>query len=205
MGRKIELNQREYTVIGVMPKSMQYPSTADIFLPFAPTAENLADRSSHHYLVIGRLAKGVSIGQAQAELRLTADQLAKQYPATNQGWSVSNQTLLADMNGDQTPLYFNLVQGGTLFVLLVVCANIANLQFARGIARRPEIAMRTALGASRGRLMRQLLTENILLGLIGGAGGVLVAYANMQISKALMPERVARLHGRLVQHLDQLA
>ena len=192
LGRKVELNQRVYTIVGVMPKSMQYPSTADIFLPFAPTTANLADRSSHNCLVIGRLAKGVSIGQAQAELRVIADQLAKQYPATNQGWSVSDQTLLADMNGDYTPLYFKLVQGATLFVLLVVCANIANLQFARGIARRPEIAMRTALGAGRGRLMRQLLTENLLLGLIGGAGGLLLAYADMHVSKALMPERVAR-------------
>jgi len=77
-------------------------------------------------------------------------------------------------------------------VLLVVCANIANLQFARGIARRPEIAMRTALGAGRGRLLRQLLTENILLGLIGGAGGLLIAVADMHINQISMPERVAR-------------
>src|SRR6202035_3716842 len=108
--------------------------------------------------------------------------------ATNLGWQVKVQTLLADINGDQTPLYFNLVQGATLFVLLVVCANIANLQFARGIARRPEIAMRTALGAGRGRLLRQLLTENILLALIGGAGGLLFASVYMHISQISMPE-----------------
>ena len=96
------------------------------------------------------------------------------------------------VNGEYTNLYFSLVQGATFFVLLVVCANIANLQFARGIARRPEIAMRTALGAGRGRLMRQLLTENILLGLIGGAGGLLFAAIDMRISEIAMPERVAR-------------
>jgi predicted permease len=101
-------------------------------------------------------------------------------------------TLLADINGEQTPLYFNLMQGATLFVLLVVCANVANLQFARGIARRPEIAMRTALGAGRGRLMRQLLTENMLLGLAGGAGGVLLALADMRINQIAMPPLVAR-------------
>ncbi len=192
LGRKVELNQRSFTIVGVMPKSMQYPSTTDIFLPFAPTAAELADRSAHKYLVIGRLRKGISVSQAQAELKVIAEHLSNQYPVTNQGWSVKSEKLLSDINGDYTPLYFNLVQGATLFVLLVVCANIANLQFARGIARRPEVAMRTALGASRGRLMRQLLTENILLGLVGGAAGLLVAAAYMHIMQISMPERVAR-------------
>jgi predicted permease len=192
LGRKVELNQHAYTIIGVMPKSMQYPSTTDIFLPFAPTAAELADRTAHHYLVIGRLRKGISVSQAQSELKVIAERLSNQYPATNQGWSVDSEKLLSDINGDYTPLYFNLVQGATLFVLLVVCANIANLQFARGIARRPEVAMRTALGASRGRLMGQLLTENILLGLVGGAAGLLIAAAYMHILQISMPERVAR-------------
>jgi predicted permease len=175
-----------------MPKTMQYPSTADFLVPFAPTAEELHDRSSHDYLVIGRLRRGVTVGQAQAELNVISGELAKAYPATNRARSVKVETLLSDMNGDLTPLYFKLIQGATLFVLLVVCANIANLQFARGIARRPEIAMRTALGAGRGRLLRQLLTENILLGLIGGAGGLAFAALYMHVSEAAMPERVAR-------------
>jgi putative ABC transport system permease protein len=192
LGRKVELDQHAYTVIGVMPRNMQYPSVADFFLPFAPTGAQIANRSSRDYLVVGRLAKGVTLGQAQADLNRIAEQLTQAYPATNQGWGVKVETLLADMNGDQTPLYFNLIQGATFFVLLVVCANIANLQFARGIARRPEIAMRTALGASRWRLMRQLLTENLLLGLIGGAGGLLFASGYMRISQATMPEQIAR-------------
>ena len=121
-----------------------------------------------------------------------AAQLANAHPETNLGWQVRVATLLAEINGEYTPLYLNLMQGATLFVLLVVCANIANLQFARSIARRPEIAMRTALGASRGRLMRQLLTESMLLGLAGGAGGLLVAMAELRIDQATMPERVAR-------------
>ena len=192
LGRKIELDQHVYTVIGVMPKAMQYPSRSDLFLPLAPTGAQLANRRTHDYLVDGRLRKGVTTGQAQAEMNTIADHLSRAYPATNQGWQVRVESLLAGINGEYTPLYFNLVQGATLFVLLVVCANIANLQFARGIARRPEIAMRTALGAGRGRLLRQLLTENILLGLIGGAGGLLVAVADMHINKITMPERVAR-------------
>jgi predicted permease len=192
LGRKVELDQHVYTVIGVMPKNMQYPSVADLFLPFAPTDAQLGNRAAHDFLVLGRLRKGVTVGQAQADLSVIAQHAANAYPETNQAWSINVKTLLADMNSDQTPLYFNLVQGATFFVLLVVCANIANLQFARGIARRPEIAMRTALGAGRWRLMRQLLTENILLGLIGGAGGLLFAAGYMHISQVTMPERVAR-------------
>jgi len=192
LGKTIELDRQAYTIIGVMPKTMKYPSTADFLVPFAPTAEDLRNRTSHDYLVIGRLRRGVALGQAQAELNTIAGQLAKTYPATNRARSVKVETLLSDMNGDLTPLYFNLIQGATLFVLLVVCANIANLQFARGIARRPEIAMRTALGAGRWRLLRQLLTENILLGLIGGAGGLAFAALYMHVSEVAMPERVAR-------------
>jgi predicted permease len=192
VGRTFELDGRAYSVIGVMPKSMQYPSTADVYLPFAPTAEDLANRASHNYLVIGRLRKEVTPGQAQADLNTIATHLAQAYPDTNLGWQVKVAALLADINGEYTPLYFELMQGATLFVLLVVCANIGNLQFARGIARRPEIAMRTALGAGRGRLMRQLLTESILLGLVGGAAGLLFAAADMRINEIAMPERVAR-------------
>ena len=192
LDRKIELDQQAYTIIGVMPKTMQYPSTADFFLPLAPSSVELSNRSAHDYLVIGRLNKGTTAAQAQAEMNLISDHLSHAYPATNQGWSVKVEGLLADINGDLTPLYFSLVQGATLFVLLIVCANVANLQFARGISRRPEMAMRTALGAGRWRLLRQLLTENILLGLIGGAGGLLLAGLYMHISQVSMPDRVAR-------------
>jgi putative ABC transport system permease protein len=192
LGRKVELDQHTYTVIGVMPKTMQYPSTADLYLPFAPDEAQLRNRSAHNYLVMGRLRAGVTDKQAQIELNLIANRLSKAYPATNLGWTVKAEPLLDDINGDQTPLYFNLLQGATLFVLLVVCANIANLQFARGIARRPEIAMRTALGASRVRLLRQLLTENILLALVGAAGGLLFAKVYMHLCVISMPERVAR-------------
>jgi len=191
-GRKIELDGRAYTVAGVMPQTMQYPSTADLFLPLAPSPTQLENRIAHDYLVTGRLRAGVTAVQAQAEMRGIADRLAKAYPATNRDSSVKVEPLLDGINGDLTPLYFRLVLGATLFVLLVVCTNVANLQFARGIARRPELAMRTALGARRGRLLRQLLTENILLGLVGAAGGVLLAKLVLHVSIISMPDRVAR-------------
>ncbi len=192
LGRQIELDQHAFSVIGVMPKTMQYPSTADLYLPFAPTDAMLGDRGAHDYLVIGRLRHGVTAPQAQAELNVIAEHLSAQYPATNQGRRVKVESLLDGINGEYTPLYFNLVLGATLFVLLVVCANVANLQFARGLTRRPEIAMRSALGASRVRLLRQLLTENILLGLVGAAGGLVFAAVYMHFSVISMPERVAR-------------
>ena len=120
------------------------------------------------------------------------ERLAQQYPATNQGWSVKMEPLLDGMwGGDLTPVYCKLIMAATLFVLLVVCANVANLQLARSLQRQPEIAMRTALGAGRWRLLRQLLTENILLGLIGAAGGLLIAQIYLHISIISMPERIA--------------
>jgi putative ABC transport system permease protein len=192
LGRKIELNQRMYTVVGVMPKTLQYPSDTDVYLPFAPTPALLADRGTHNYLVTGRLRPGITVKQAQAEMRILADRLANAYPATNMGWSIKVEPLLDGINGDLTPLYYRLIMGATLFVLLVVCANVANLQFGRGIVRRPEMAMRTALGASRWRILRQLLTENILLGLMGAAGGLAFAGLYLHIILITMPARVAR-------------
>ena len=192
LGRTIQLDLRDYTILGVLPKSVQYPAEADVFLPLAPTAEQLANRSAHDYLVTARLRDGVSIKQAQAEMRLIAAELQKSFPVTNRGWSAGVEPLLDEINGDLTPLYYRLVMGATFFVLLVVCANVANLQFARGIARRPEIAMRTALGATRMRLMRQLLSENVLLGLMGGAGGLVLGSMYLHLTLVLMPERVAR-------------
>jgi len=192
VGRKIQLDQQTYTIIGVMPKTMQYPSTADLYLPLASADAELANRSVHDYLVIGRLRHGVTTQQAQAEMKVIAERLSRQFPATNMGWTVKVEPLLDDINGELTPLYFKLVQGATLFVLLVVCANVANLQFARGIARRPEIAMRLAMGASRSRLLQQLLTETILLGLVGAVGGLIFAQIYMHFSIISMPARVAR-------------
>ena len=192
LGRQIELDQRTYTIVGIMPKRMQYPPDTDVYLPFAPTAQQLANRTDRNYFVIGRLRDGVSVQQAQAEMQTLATHMAAAYPATNKDWTVKIEPLLDGINGELTPLYYRLVMGGTLFVLLIVCANIANLQLARGVARRPEIAMRSALGAKRWHIIRQLLTENILLALIGTAFGVGIAALYLHILLINMPARVAR-------------
>jgi putative ABC transport system permease protein len=192
VGKTIQLDQRAYTVIGVTPKTTQYPSEVDIFVPFAPTAQQRSNRTDHSYLVIGRLRGGVTVEQAQAEMRIIGRGLAKAYPATNQGWSVKVESLLDGINGPYTPRYYKLCMGATLFVLLIVCANVANLQFARGIARRPEIALRSALGASRTRVIRQLLTENVVLGLAGALGGLAFAGLYLHMILVTMPPQVAR-------------
>jgi putative ABC transport system permease protein len=192
VGRQITLDQHNYTVIGVLPLTMQYPGTTDIFLPFAPDTLQLANRSARNMQVIGRLRRGVTPQAAQAEMSVIAEGLAHAYPATNQGWTVQVEPLLRSINGYKTPQYFYLMQGATLFVLLVVCLNIANLQLARGIQRRPELAMRIALGASRWRIIRQLLTENLVLGILGAVGGWLIALADLHMVRNAMPPEMAR-------------
>jgi putative ABC transport system permease protein len=192
LGRSINLDGQAYTVIGVMPKSMQYPSISEVFLPLAPTAQQRENRVAHDYLVVGRLRRGVSVDQSQEELRVISERLAKAYPASNLGWSAKVEPLLDGINGPLTPLYYRLILAATGFVLLVVCANVANLQFVRGISRRPEIAVRTALGAGRGRLLRHLLTENLVLGGIGAAGGLVLAAICMHLCKIAMPAQIAK-------------
>ncbi len=192
LGRSLHLDGQSYNVIGVLPKTMAYPSVSEVFLPLAPTPEQLQNRIAHDYLVIGRLSRGVSVNQAQAELRAIADRSAKTYPASNLGWSVHVEPLLDGINGDLTPLYYRLILAATGFVLLVVCANIANLQFVRGLSRRPEIAVRTALGASRGRLLRHLLTENLVLGAMGAAGGLAVAAVCLHFLIISLPKSIEK-------------
>ncbi|MGC2160850.1 MAG: ABC transporter permease [Silvibacterium sp.] len=192
VGRHVELNDRACVVVGVMPKNFGYPSDTDVFLPLASTPQQMEDRSARNYFVIGRLKRGVTVQAAQAEIDGIAARLAKLYPATNLGWSVKVTPLLENINGSLTPLYMRMIMGATIFVLLIVCANLANLQFARGLGRRNEMAVRAALGAQRVRLLRQMLAESILLGLAGAAGGLLVAKLYLQILIDTMPPQIAR-------------
>jgi putative ABC transport system permease protein len=192
VGRQITLNQQAYTVVGVMPNGFHFPQAVDLWQPLALTDAEKNDRSNHDFVVFGRLKQGVSREQAAAEMDGIAARLAKQHPATNTGVKVRIAPLAQSVNGDLTAAYTRMVLGGTFFVMLVVCANVANLTLARVMARRHEIAVRITLGALRPRILRQLLTESAVLGLLGAIAGIAFAAIHLHLILISMPPEVAR-------------
>ena len=192
LGRQLLLDGKAYTIVGVMPQGFHYAATSDLFLPLPMTAEIRNDRSRHGYTVIGRLRRGVTLNQARAEFQGIDAGLARAYPQTNLGWGAQLKPLIETINGEYTPMYMRMMMGVGFILLLIVCANISNLQFSRSLRRRPEIAIRSAMGAGRARILRQLLTESILLSLMGGAAGILIAKVNLHLNLIAMPQRIAR-------------
>ncbi len=179
VGQQVSLSGRSFTVIGVMPTGWKFPiedEHIDYVIPLQYlTASALINRGSHFLSVVGRLKPGVQIRQAEAELSAIAGRLSKQYPDTNMNFtSVAVATLHSDIVGDVRPALIILL-GAVALVLLIACANVANLLLARAASRSREIAIRTALGASRLRVIRQLLCESLLLALMGGTAGLLLA------------------------------
>ncbi len=181
VGGNIQLNGEAYTVIGVMHPGFEFPFVSDP--NFRPqmwklqgwTPQERAIRDNHNYGVVARLKAGVTLEQARAEMNTISDRLAQQYPKDDKGWGATAIPLRQDIVGDvRTPLLILL--GAVAFVLLIACANIANLVLAKTLSRRKEIAIRTALGASRRRLLQQVLAETVLLALSGGIVGLLFAH-----------------------------
>jgi putative ABC transport system permease protein len=185
LGQTLLLNNRQRVVIGVMPKGFQFPEVADAWGPLALTPK-LFTRTDHGLLSIGRLKPGVALEQAQAEMIQIASNIEAQNPVTNEGLSVSLTGLRAGLVGDYKKALLILL-GVVAFVLLIACVNVANLLLARATARQKEIAIRAALGANRRRIFRQLLTESMLLGLIGGALGLVLALWGMDLLLAAIP------------------
>ena len=191
IGRTIELSGRAYTIAGVLPPSLDWPIGNDIWSPLALTDKERQERQERSLAILGRVKPGISLSQAQAEMGVLGRRLAQQYPASNEGWGVR----LARLPGEDEEVTRSLllvVMGAAAFVLLVACANVASLQLARAIRRHKEIALRTALGASRWRLMRQVLTESLLLSLVGAALAVGVAYLGVNLIKANVPTAQTR-------------
>ena len=196
IGKKITfgLNSDETDVIvGVLPAETNFPARVDVFTVAEITRENSADRGgSHNWRTIARLKPGVSIEQAQAEMNTLTQRQADLYPVTNKGWQVQTQSLHDYLFGNSGTALL-LLFGAVGIVLVIACANVANLQLGRIHNRRRELAVRLALGAGRFRIVRQFLIENLLLSVLGGALGVLVAYACLAMVRALGPESIPRL------------
>ena len=194
IGRTLVLNDVSYQVIGIAPPQIVNPESMDVYVPFGHYAKEpyLTERGDHPGLVgIGRLKPGISIETAAAEFRVIAQNLEARYPNTNANVSVKLTPLLEDAIGKyRMTLYLLLAVVG--LVLLVGCANVANLLLGRAIARQREIALRAALGASRGRLVNQLLLESVVLAILGGLLGLLLAQTSLEAIVALAPHDITR-------------
>jgi putative ABC transport system permease protein len=191
VNKTITVNSIVRTVVGVMPERFNFPKGAEVYAPLAMTPELMKSRGNHSYYVIGRLKPGVSIASAQADTDNLTARLEQQYPETNTGWGATVFPIVADtVRMYDTALW--VMMGAVGFVLLIACANVANLMLARASGRQKEIALRTALGASRWRIIRQLLTESVLVALIGGALGVLVGFWGIDALRAANPADAAK-------------
>ena len=190
IGNKLTLSGKSTTVIGIMPPGFDFPTQTEVWVPLALDAST--ERRDNRYLqAIARLKAGVTVEQAQAEINAISNRLGQEYAETNSGWGVSLSTVHESMVGEVRPSLL-LLLGAVTFVLLIACANVANLLLARAAARQKEIAIRTALGAGRLRVIRQLLTESVLLSALGGALGLLLSVWLTDLLIAISPANTPR-------------
>ena len=196
VGQKVIVNGRNNTVIGIMPPGFAFPQRTELWKPlwFPADQYDQQRRGNRGVTVIGRLRQSVSLSAAQAEMNHLAAQLTEQYPRNyeSRGWSISVVRLLDDYVGDARKGLLVLL-GAVSFVMLIACANVANLSLTRATARRQEIALRLALGAGRWRVTRQLLVESVLLALAGGAAGLLLAAWGTGLLLRLAPDDLPRI------------
>jgi putative ABC transport system permease protein len=200
VGKTLRLNGGKFTVVGVMPDEFDFPVGAQAWAPLDLSVEQQADRGNHYLQVLGRLKPGVSREQAREDLAVIAARLAREYPQTNGGHSVEIKGLVESL-AQGSRQFLGVLMGAAVFVLLLACANVANLQLARATARRKEIAVRAALGATRTRIARQLLMESVLLSLAGGVAGALLANWGVELSRRSIPPFIVQ-HIIGLKHLE---
>ncbi len=189
LGQKVMLDGVAREIVGVVPDALRFPRLAEIWIPLADLRkeEGVLARGNHPgFSAIGRLKPGVSLKQAEADLNTIAVELERRYPDSNATRRVQMELLLESVVGDYRQS-LNLLLGAVVCVLLIACANVANLQLARAMARSKELAVRAALGASRGQLMRQMLTESVLLSVLGAVAGVFLAIWSLDAILVLSP------------------
>src|ERR1700693_2798355 len=199
VGRMVALDGKGYLLAGVLPPGFRLATQADRWMPVGQYQDDLTGRIHHPYTVIARLKSGVTVAESQTELATLNRQEELTYADTHRGWGVTVKRM-EDPSAAKLRVALLILFGAVTLVLLIACANIVNLLLARNAARQKEIALRIALGASRLRLIRQLLTESVLLSLLGGAFGILLANAGLHVLQAFAPEdlasvKVAALNG----------
>ena len=204
LGQTLVLGPKEYLVTGVMPEHFEYPNETDVWTPLAMTANEKTERSARSLQVIGRLKADVSPERALADLRTVASFLEARYPLSNKARTVRLVPILDTANGNGVGTRFIVVLfAGALFVMLLACANCANLLLARATARQKEIGIRAALGANGGRIARQVLSEVFLLSLASAAAGVVLATWNLgQIKAGIPPQALRYVPGMQRMHMD---
>jgi putative ABC transport system permease protein len=185
VGRNITLDGGTYLVAGVMPASFRIPDYAQMWTPMAWTDKQKAVRGEHHYSVVARLKPGIDVKQAQSEMNTISNRLEQAYPEDDKGWGALVTPLHDDLVSDVRPALLVLL-GAVGFILLIACVNVANLSLARTFSRQKEIAIRTALGASSARVVRQILSENVVLAMLGGALGLTYAHFGIRLIMAFL-------------------
>jgi predicted permease len=192
IGQHLILEGKSYTIVGIAPAGFRVDGEADIYTPLGQSTDpRMQDRGAFFIHVLGRLQPNVTLAQAQTEVSVTARQLAMQYPKDNQGRGMVAHPLSQEVVGDVRPTLW-LLLGAVSLVLLIACVNVASLLLARAVSRERELAMRVALGAGRGRLVRQCLTESSVLGISGGALGILLALVGIHPFVSLWPGSLPR-------------